>query len=245
MRRGNKKLNLSFQADSLQVQKDNKKLLRAFYKKQIDSLSSSLKKQKQKQILKLLNKLPFWEEAVYIAAYQALEDEPCLSSFYKLWKDKVCFPVMKDGVLEFYRSEGQWHKNSFSVFEPIAKAENKIPLDEISVFLIPGRAFDRSGGRLGRGKAYYDKTLAGIDTAQFLPNTKEKSFFVKALKAHKQKNILFIGLAFVEQIHNEKLPLLEHDVLLNILVTDQFVLMPFKQEGASLNKAENKQSGYK
>ena len=36
-----------------------------------------------------------------------------------------------------------------------------IPLDQIDAFLCPGLAFDPRGGRLGRGRGFYDRMLAG------------------------------------------------------------------------------------
>ena len=177
-------------------------------------LSSSLKTQKQEQIINLLKKLPFWKKAVYIAVYQSLKDEPCLSSFYNLWKDKLCFPVIKDSIMEFYKFEDQWKKNNFLICEPVTKPENKVQLNKISVFLIPGRVFDKRGGRLGRGQGYYDKTLSSIN---------KKKLLTRITNPHYEKKPLFIGVAFTEQIHNEKLPLLDHDVLMDILITDHFV----------------------
>ena len=223
------KLNLSFREKSISSQKDHRQSIRSFYQKKIVRLSSTVKKQKQNRIVDLMNKLSFWKKADFIAVYQALKDEPCLSSFYSLWKNKICFPIVQNEFLEFYKSQGQWRKNRFEVFEPIAKKQNKVPLDKISVFLIPGRVFDRNGGRLGRGQGYYDKTLANISKKHFISHEKEKGYFTTDLKADKQKKALFIGVAFVEQVHNESLPLFPHDISLDILITDQFTLMPLNQ----------------
>ena len=221
----NKNFNSFSQINSINLQKNSKKSLRAFYKRQVDALSSSLKTQKQKQIINLLAEMSFWKKASYIAAYRALKDEPCLSSFYSLWKDKICFPVIKNSLLEFYQESDQWQKNNFSIFEPVPEEKNKVPLNKISIFLIPGRVFDRRGGRLGRGKGYYDKTLALIGTKK--GTDKNQKNFIKTLKTKP----LFIGVAFSEQVHNEKLPLLDHDILFDFLVTDSFVLKPLNQKG--------------
>ena len=123
----------------------------------------------------------------------------------------------------FYKSSGQWKKNTLSVLEPPAKKEKQVPLKEISVFLCPGRAFDRQGGRLGRGKGYYDRTLAPFAQKYEKGKKTSTSGFRNPFPKRKQ---LFIGIAFVEQVHNEKLAVQEHDVFLDMLVTDRFVLTP-------------------
>lgn len=48
---------------------------------------------------------------------------------------------------------------SFGIREP-AEGSLEIPLEEIDAFLCPGLAFDRNGGRLGRGRGFYDRLLA-------------------------------------------------------------------------------------
>lgn len=69
---------------------------------------------------------------------------------------------------------------AFGILEPPPNL-TEIPVAEIDVFFCPGLAFDASGGRLGRGKGFYDRMLAhahpdalkiGIGfTCQIVPNT--------------------------------------------------------------------------
>ncbi len=51
------------------------------------------------------------------------------------------------------------HPGAFGILEPTAGSP-EMPLLEIDVFLCPGLAFDRRGGRLGRGRGFYDRLLA-------------------------------------------------------------------------------------
>jgi 5-formyltetrahydrofolate cyclo-ligase len=78
----------------------------------------------------------------------------------------------------------------------------------------PGLGFDRKGNRLGRGGSYYDR---------FFTN--------KELKAPK------CGFAFSEQVI-ETVPVTEHDVPVDMLVTDEEVLYFGKDKPASGVKAK-------
>jgi 5-formyltetrahydrofolate cyclo-ligase len=79
--------------------------------------------------------------------------------------------------------------------EPGALA-TAVPLDEITAFIIPGLAFDRSGGRIGWGKGHYDATLTD---------------------AH--ANAIRIGLAFECQVV-DNVPREPHDVPLDAIMTE-------------------------
>jgi 5-formyltetrahydrofolate cyclo-ligase len=75
-----------------------------------------------------------------------------------------------------------------------------IPVDLVDLVVVPGLGFDTQGHRLGRGGGFYDRFLS---QAAFGGAT--------------------CGLALDEQIV-ESIPALGHDVMLDMLVTDQRVL---------------------
>lgn len=83
--------------------------------------------------------------------------------------------------------------------EPISGTA--VPLGIIDMVVIPGLAFDRRGFRVGRGRGFYDRFLAQQD-------------FQGARCA----------LCFHEQLQNEPVPCEDHDIPMNLIVTDQEIL---------------------
>lgn len=67
-----------------------------------------------------------------------------------------------------------------------------------AIIFVPGLAFDRSGGRVGRGKGYFDKYLENY-------------------------NGIKVGVCFSEQLVSS-LPIEEHDQPMNYVVTDEAVI---------------------
>lgn len=185
---------------------EQKIFLRHSYKEKLQKLTPVIKKNKQAALLKQLHKLDFLKKSKIIASYKACKYEVCLQALHDLYPKKFCYPVVQDELLHFYTNSNVWSTSSLSILEPADNLQNKQALKNISVYLIPGLAFDHRGARLGRGKAYYDKTL----------KLASKS--------------LFVGIAFTEQIHKEDLPISQHDILLDMIVTDQFVLIPLKSQ---------------
>jgi len=82
-----------------------------------------------------------------------------------------------------------------------------LPYENIDLVVIPGLGFDKQGNRLGRGGSYYDGFLA-----------------------HPQLKAVKCGLAFDEQIV-DSIPVEEHDVPVDTLVTDRQCIVFNNREG--------------
>ena len=191
--------------------------LRSFYKGKAKKLSREKSREKSKQINQLILKLPFLKSCSFIAVYKALKEEPCLFDFYSQYKKQICFPVVQKDRLEFHTNpQNKWKKNHFQIEEPLNLKETKIPLQNISLFFVPGSCFDREGARLGKGFGFYDKTLSQI---------KSRSPISEGTLPL-DKRPLFIGVAFTEQMQSNPLPSKTHDIRMDLLVTDQFILYP-------------------
>lgn len=81
----------------------------------------------------------------------------------------------------------------------VPRQEMPIPPGEIDLIIVPGLGFDERGNRLGRGGGFYDRFLSG-------------NGFRGAS----------CGLALEKQIV-ESVPVFEHDVPMNMLVTEKSV----------------------
>jgi 5-formyltetrahydrofolate cyclo-ligase len=80
----------------------------------------------------------------------------------------------------------------FGIREP-ADGCKEIALNQLDLVLVPGLAFDARGGRLGRGKGFYDRLLAGVRGTK-------------------------CGVAFDEQLV-DAVPVGPHDIRLNCILT--------------------------
>lgn len=94
-----------------------------------------------------------------LAAYAALPGEVELSATIQLHPERRwVYPKVVGNHLTFHCGDSL-EPGKFGILEPAAGCE-EIPLEEIDAFLCPGLAFDVRGGRMGRGKGFYDRLLA-------------------------------------------------------------------------------------
>ncbi len=107
--------------------------------------------------------MSWWQNARTIMIYNALPDEVDLSSLMRqAWKEgkRVLLPVVvhEDLEIRLVNEKTIFTKGAFGINEPVGEAFDA--LEELDLILVPGVAFDANGGRLGRGKGYYDRFLA-------------------------------------------------------------------------------------
>lgn len=99
----------------------------------------------------------------------------------------------------------QTEKGSFGILEPksnLQKLEfNQIPKN--ALMIIPGIAFTKNGGRLGKGKGFYDIFLDEL-------LAKSKNFCQSGIK---------VGICFDIQV-KQKIPLEQHDKKIDFLITE-------------------------
>lgn len=143
------------------------------------------------------------EKESMIGLYISDRNEPDFSGMLDTLKSKgirFCFPAVRSGTIEFLSlpSEGVFVKGELGIPEP---GHNAYPVqpEEIDIILVPGMAFDRGGGRLGRGKGLFDRYLAAIAEV---------------------KRPLFVGTGHDFQFL-DYVPLEDTDILMDFIVTPE------------------------
>jgi len=140
-----------------------------------------------------------------IAAFWPTEQEPGLEPLLAQWVEEegmtVSLPVVAtpDAPLEFrlWTPDTPMKTGAFGIPEPQGKPA---PLPD--VVLVPTLGFTREGDRIGYGKGYYDRTLAG-------------------LKARKHPHTT-IGIAWAcGDLSDEPYTPAAHDVRLDAILTDK------------------------
>jgi 5-formyltetrahydrofolate cyclo-ligase len=129
-----------------------------------------------------------------ILSYSPLEEEVSVSSFnnYLQSQGRLCFPKIEGesfAAYEVSHMESQLKTFSHRFLEPDNSCKKN---ENIDLVLVPGILFDKSGGRIGFGKGYYDKYL-------------------------ENKKIKTIGVLFKEQLYDGVLPLEKHDIKMESL----------------------------
>lgn len=179
----------------------DKQELRAYLKQKRAEIPPEQKKKADRIIVETIAASSAFRRAETVLLYAPRGSEIDLIPLVRLARGggkRVAFPrcdtetnTMRFFVLE---SDARLVKGAYGIFEPPLDA----PLcetDESTLCILPGLSFDPEGGRLGYGKGYYDRFLADF------------------------KGVT-LGAAYAALVA-KKLPTEEHDVPVQILVTER------------------------
>lgn len=140
-----------------------------------------------------------YQNARIILSFLSMEDEVDMSYFdFCAYQDNktLAYPVIiSKGVMDAYIPDvlGNFETNRFGIREPILSKSSYLSPDRIDLVVVPMLGFDKSGYRIGYGGGYYDR---------FLQTT----------------NAFKLGVCY-QELMSESLPVSEHDVKLNAVIT--------------------------
>ncbi len=98
-----------------------------------------------------------------VVTYLAMGDEIDLAGLSTLQRCEFLAPrIDEDNALVIHRLVPDGLVRHPYGFDEPSRTSPSVVLDDIDVVLVPGRAFDRSGNRLGRGAGYYDNLISRL-----------------------------------------------------------------------------------
>ena len=181
-------------------------------KQQILSKRNHLSKEeadkKNSEIKKYLYSLPEFKKAKNILFYVSFNSEVDTQEIIRellVKKEKniiVPFVEKNNPILQLseLKNFNELEPKTFGILEPKENSIREFNPEKLDLIIIPGLVFFRDGHRIGYGYGYYDR-------------------FLKALR----KKPVKIGLAFDFQVA-EKIPHEEHDVPMDIIITDKEIM---------------------
>ena len=141
----------------------------------------------------------------YVDAHGEVETQKALRAELSAGSRRIGVPYCAGDVLELFLLEdmNELVRCAFGILEPKPELrdlpDKRIAVDQFDLVVVPGVAFDRRAGRLGHGRAYYDRLLVGVRSGTPL-----------------------VGLAFECQMFPE-VPMFARDVFLDAVVTERAV----------------------
>ncbi|MEM8734627.1 MAG: 5-formyltetrahydrofolate cyclo-ligase [Planctomycetota bacterium] len=118
---------------------------------------------------------------------------------------RIVIPYCVDGELELFHLESmdELELGMYKILEPKDELRTvdakRLQAEDLDLIMVPGVAFDRTGGRTGHGKGYYDKLLE-----------------------HARADTPLVALAFECQMF-EEIPCEDHDIYMDKVVTQDAV----------------------
>ena len=144
-----------------------KRDLRAEIARRIAALGEEERATGSRAVARRLLALPEFRRALAVMLFAGMPDEvdtaPVIAAALEAGK-RVGLPRCRPGtreieVVEVRDPERDLAPGTYDIREPVGAS--LIAPEDLDLVVVPGRAFDRRGNRLGRGAGYYDRFLAG------------------------------------------------------------------------------------
>lgn len=140
----------------------------------------------------------WWAAAFQVGIYRSTPTEPSTDA---LWADllargaQVAVPVLRGKAYGWgwVDERTSWRKDEHGIQEP-TKAPQALT-EDLRVIVVPGLAFDASGGRLGHGRGHFDRMLS-------------------------KSGALRIGLCFENRLL-KVVPMEPHDIRMDVVATEK------------------------
>jgi 5-formyltetrahydrofolate cyclo-ligase len=140
---------------------------------------------------------------VYVDAGSEVKTRHALPRFLADGKTVVVpWCVVETNTLELFKLEAieELVEGAYKILEPKAELrllpEKRVQPEQLDLVMVPGTAFDAKGGRMGQGKGYYDRLLAGV-----------------------RKDVPLVALAYECQVF-DAIPTDAHDVPMHAVLTE-------------------------
>lgn len=177
---------------------ETKKEIRKKIRLERAALPLTLREEYSRTIQTRLLNHPLYQKADEIYCYVSFGDEVStgmiMDTTWKLKKKLAVPKIIGNDYMEFYYidSPADLKRGYFNIMEPVItrKADAKNAL-----IIMPGVAFDRTGGRIGYGRGFYDAYLK------------------------KHPDTIRLALAFSMQI-TDTVPTEEHDIRPELIITE-------------------------
>ena len=173
-----------------------------------NSLTDQEVKDKSKKIINNLKSLKEFKEAknilFYISCKKEVDTQEIIKELLEKKEKNIIVPYTIKNKPKIFLSElkdfVELEPKTFGILESKEKYIREFNKDKVDLVIVPAIVFDKNGYRIGYGYGYYDR-------------------FLKTIK----KDIVKVGLAFDFQLI-DKIPEEEHDVPLNIIVTEKEII---------------------
>lgn len=103
--------------------------------------------------------LPVYRQAQTVALYMANSFEVSIAGLLEDADKTVLLPRCEESGMAFCRYDGTLAPDRFGILAPATAPWQ----DRIDLMIVPALAFDKGGGRLGRGGGFYDRALADYE----------------------------------------------------------------------------------